>query len=167
MNGGIRGEGRRNRSHRGFFAIGIEHTKNGLNVGTLWRSASLMGAAFIFTVGRRYKRQSSDTMASWRHIPLFHVETLDELDALVPYDCLLVGIEMDPRAIPLAQANHPERAVCLLGAEDHGLTKAAADRCHRLVVLPGEYSMNVAVAGSIVMYDRYARGSQGMRRMTA
>ena len=32
---------------RGYYAIGIEHTKTAENVGTLWRSADLLGAAFI------------------------------------------------------------------------------------------------------------------------
>jgi tRNA G18 (ribose-2'-O)-methylase SpoU len=151
-------------STRGFFAVGIEHSKNTLNVGTLWRSASIMGAAFLFTVGRRYKHQASDVLKSWRHIPVFHVATLDELDALIPYDCLLIGVEMVPNATPLQAFAHPERAVYLLGAEDHGLTKAALARCQRTVVLPGERSLNVAVAGSIVMYDRHARGTSGMAR---
>lgn len=147
---------------RGFFAIGVEHGKTAMNVGTLWRSAYLLGASFIFTVGRRYRKQSSDTLKTWRHVPLLHFDTLDDLCAHIPHDCLLVGVEMHPDAIPLHEVSHPERAVYLLGAEDHGLTNEAVDRCHRLVVLPGEHSMNVAVAGSIVMYDRYTRGTNGM-----
>lgn len=150
---------------RGFFAIGVEHGKSSVNVGTLWRSANLLGASYIFTVGRRYQRQSSDTMQTWRHVPLFHFATIEHMRAHMPYDCLLVGVEMHPEAIPLHQANHPERAVYLLGAEDHGLTHEALDACQRLVILPGERSMNVAVAGSIVMYDRHVRGTRGMRRL--
>ena len=152
-------------STRGFFAIGIEHTKTAINVGTLWRSANLLGAAYIFTVGRRYQRQSSDTMQTWRHVPLFHFDTLADLRAHMPYDCLLVGVEMHADAIPLREANHPERAVYLLGAEDHGLTGEAVEACQRLVYLPGRRSMNVAVAGSIVMYDRHVRGTHGMARL--
>lgn len=33
---------------RGYFAIGIENTKDTFNVGSLWRTADLFGAAFIF-----------------------------------------------------------------------------------------------------------------------
>jgi len=135
-----------------------------LNVGTLWRSANILGAAYIFTVGRRYKPQSSDTMQTWRHVPLFHFGTIDELRAGMPHDCLLIGVEMVPEAVPLADSNHPERAVYLLGAEDNGLSPSAIAACQRLIVLPGERSMNVAVAGSIVMYDRHVRGTHGMAR---
>ena len=42
----------------------------------------------------------------------------------------------------------------LLGAEDNGLTKAAIEKCHALVKFKSEMSLNVAVAGSIVLYDR-------------
>jgi tRNA G18 (ribose-2'-O)-methylase SpoU len=139
---------------RGFFAIGIQNTKTEMNVGTLWRSANLMGASYIFTIGRRYKRQASDTMQTWRHIPLINYETFDEFYKALPYDCQLVGIELDDKSIPLKEFTHPERAIYLLGAEDNGLTKEAIDKCHHIVQLPGDHSMNVAVAGSIVMYDR-------------
>lgn len=142
---------------RGYFGIGIEHTKNPMNVGTLWRSASLLGAAFMFTVGRRYQRQSSDTLKAWKHIPLFHYATMDQLFAALPFSCPLVGVELEDRAVPLADFAHPERAIYLLGAEDNGLTPDAIKRCHSLVQLPGRFSMNVSVAGSIVMYDRHAK----------
>lgn len=139
---------------RGFFGIGIQNTKTEMNVGTLWRSASIMGASFIFTIGKRYKKQASDTMASWRHIPLYNYETFEEFYKAIPYDCQLIGIELDEKSVPVAQFKHPERAVYLLGAEDSGLTKEAIEKCHKLVQLPGDYCMNVAVVGSIIMYDR-------------
>jgi len=66
----------------------------------------------------------------------------------------LIGIEMDSEAVPLERYVHPARACYLLGAEDHGLTKEALLQCHELVRLQGERSMNVAVAGSIVLYHR-------------
>lgn len=64
---------------RGYFGIGIINGKTPENLGTLWRSANLYGAAFIFTVGKRYKRQSSDTPNTPRHIPLFEYQSLDDL----------------------------------------------------------------------------------------
>lgn len=142
---------------RGHFGIGIEHGKTPANLGTLWRSAQLFGADYIFTVGRRYKRQPSDTMKTWRHIPLFEFETLEQLIAAHPRESLIVGVELEPTALELYHYRHPERAVYLLGAEDHGLTNAARAACHHMVVLPGEHSMNVACAGTVVMYDRCAK----------
>jgi tRNA G18 (ribose-2'-O)-methylase SpoU len=144
---------------RGYFGIGIQNTKTQMNIGTLWRSAFLMGADFIYTIGRRYNKQASDTVQAWRHIPLFNYESFEQFYESMPYNCQLIGIELDARSKPLKTFVHPERAIYLLGAEDNGLTKEAIDKCQYIVQLPGEFSMNVAVAGSIVMYDRIAKGS--------
>lgn len=140
-----------------YFAIGIEHGKTEHNIGTLWRSAQIFGASYIFTIGRRYKRQSSDTLKTWANIPLFHYDNVDELYDNLPYDCQLVGIEILPGTIPLRNFVHPKRVCYLLGAEDHGLTKEAIEKCHHLIQLPGKFCLNVAVAGSIVMYDRWQK----------
>lgn len=140
-----------------YFGIGIEHCKTSANLGTLWRSADLLGADFIFTVGRRYRKQVSDTMQSWRNISLWHFDTVDDLYSHLPYSCQLIGIELDERAIPIKQFDHPGRAIYLLGAEDHGLKKDTLARCHTIIQLPGRQSMNVAAAGTIVMYDRWTK----------
>lgn len=139
---------------RGFFGIGIQNTKTEMNVGTLWRSASIMGASFIFTIGRRYRKQASDTMKSWKHIPPYSHETFDDFYKSIPFDCQLVGVELDKSSVPISKFSHPERCIYLLGAEDNGLTTEAINKCHKLIQLPGDHCMNVAVAGSIVMYDR-------------
>lgn len=143
---------------RGYFGIGIWHGKTEHNIGTLWRSAHLYDAAFIFTVGQRYKMQASDTPKTRRHTPMFEFASIDDLIAHLPYSCPLVGVELDPRAEPLDSFRHPERACYLLGAEDHGLPKAVLDRCHSIVQIetPRPESMNVAVAGSLMLHHRFA-----------
>lgn len=147
------------RRSRGFFGIAVYHPKSEVNIGTLWRQAWLYDAAFIATIGRRYQKQSSDTPGVANHVPLQHYTDLDDLVGHLPYSCPLVGVELDPRAKPLTAYSHLERACYLLGAEDHGLPPAVIDRCHQLVQIPGvvPYSMNVAAAGAIVMYDRHAK----------
>lgn len=140
---------------RGHFGIGIEHTKTHHNVGTLWRSANILGASFVFTIGRRYRQQSSDTLKTWRHLPLYHYPTLDQLS--LPFASMLIGIEMTEDALSLESFCHPEQCVYLLGAEDYGLSKEALGRCHRIVRIPGDRSLNVAAAGTVVLYDRIAK----------
>lgn len=139
---------------RGYFEVGIYHGKAAVNVGTLWRSAFQMGAAGIFTIGKRYPRQASDTVKAYRHVPMREYATFDDFHAALPYDAPVVAVEMGGR--PLAQFTHPERAIYLLGAEDHGLPPEILARCHRRVALQAirTESYNVAVAGSLVMYDR-------------
>ncbi|RNI23739.1 RNA methyltransferase [Rufibacter latericius] len=141
----------------GYFGIGIMEPKTEANVGTLWRSASILGASFLFTIGRRYKKQSSDTNKAWKDIPLFNYADFDDFYQHLPYSCQLVGIELDDTAVPVEQFQHPERCIYLLGSEDHGLPNVVRARCHYLVQLPGASSMNVASAGSIMLYDRHLK----------
>lgn len=141
---------------RGYFGIGIENCKSGANVGTLWRSAHNLGASFIFTIGNRYRYQASDTTKAWRSIPLFQYPTFDDFYANLPHDCQLIGVEFPhEKARPLPEFVHPERCVYLLGAEDHGLSKRAMEKCHRFVFIPSLMCLNVSVAGSLIMYDRH------------
>ena len=145
------------RKPRGYYGVGIEHGKAEVNLGTLWRTAHCLGADFLFTIGRRYKPQNSDTRKTWRSVPLWHFETLGQLLEFAPRECQLVGVELTPEADRVRDFCHPERAIYLLGAEDHGLTRDTLARCHRVVQLPGDQSLNVAVAGSIVMFDRWQK----------
>ena len=145
---------------RGFSGEGIFNGTTNENVGALWRSADLMGAKFIYTIGKRYRKQASDTMKSFRHIPLYHYDTFEDFYKALPYDCRLVGIELHDKSEYIQSFLHPERCVYLLGAEDSGLSNEAIEKCHKLIQLPGRFSMNVAVAGSIVMYDRISKMSQ-------
>jgi len=143
----------------GYFGIGIYHTKTEANVGTLWRSAFLFNAAFVFTIGRRYSKQASDTQKTWRSIPLWHFTDIDDWREHTPYDCQVVGVELAEGAIALPVFRHPKRAIYLLGAEDHGLPPAVLTLCQYVVQIPTgkPYSMNVATAGSILMYDRFCK----------
>lgn len=144
---------------RGYFAIGVVHGKCEANIGTLWRHATLYGASFIFTVGARYRHQASDTQDTWKHIPLFNFECFEDLHRHLPHSCPLVAVEMCDEAKALPEFTHEERACYLLGAEDHGLPKEALAKCHRKLIIPcpTDRSMNVAVAGTLVMYDRYLK----------
>lgn len=140
---------------RGFYAIGVWHPKNSLNIGTLWRTANLFDASFVFTVGRRYRDQSSDTLKTPRHVPLFHFGDLADLKEHLPWSAPLVGVELVDGATPIQQVRHPERAVYLLGAEDHGLPDKELEQCHSVIVLPGKRSLNVSTAGALVMFHRW------------
>lgn len=143
---------------QGYFGIGIQHGKTPANLGTLWRSAQNLGASFIFTLGKRYAKQSSDTHNSVGAMPYFHYENFDDFYAHLPKSAQLIGLEIDEQSVDLENFDHPRRAVYLLGAEDHGLTKNARERCHHLLKFQSRFSLNVAVAGSIVMYDRNTKG---------
>lgn len=139
----------------GFFGIGIFNGKVEDNIGTLWRSAHIYGASFVFTVGRRYSPQASDTPKTPYTTPLYHYDTIEQLS--LPWNAPLVGVELGGDAVRLDEFNHPARAVYLLGAEDHGLPDDVLWACDHVIYVPTlrQVPHNVAVAGSLVMHDRY------------
>jgi 23S rRNA (guanosine2251-2'-O)-methyltransferase len=65
----------------------------------------------------------------------------------------------DMRAdIPVARLAWPERLVLVLGAEGHGMRRLVRERCDALVRVPmraGVDSLNVAVAGAIILAYRW------------
>ena len=141
----------------GFYGIGLLNTVNQDNIGTLWRSAYIMGASFIFTIGKAYKRQGSDVNQAWTKIPLYHYDSFADFQNNIPYDTRIIAVEMDDKAIPLKDYPHPMRAVYLLGNEQAGIAPKIIKQCHSLIELPGSFSLNVSVTGSLVMYDRISK----------
>ncbi len=137
-----------------FFGIGIQNGKTPENLGVLWRTAQNLGASFIFTIGNRYAKQACDTHHAVKAMPYFHYDHFKDFYANLPKGAQLVGVEMKEEAVALEEFNHPRRCVYLLGAEDHGLSDLACEKAHYLVQFKSIKSLNVAVAGSIVMYDR-------------
>lgn len=142
---------------RGYYGIGVYLSKSKENIGSLFRTAFILNAQYIFTIGQRYDLQKSDTVKAYRNIPLFQYNSFEEFYSTIPKDCKLIGIELCDRSVPLTNFVHPERCIYLLGAEDYGLPKDIIDKCNAVVQLPGKFSLNVSIAGSIVMYDRVAK----------
>ena len=77
-----------------------------------------------------------------------------------PRGAQLIAVEMGGE--PLETFVHPERAVYILGSEDTGLPDSVVASANHHVALPAvRYeSYNVAMAGSIVLYDRLAKQEQ-------
>lgn len=138
----------------GYFEIGVFHPRSSDNIGTLWRSAYQLGAAGIFTIGRPYRRQTSDTQHTAYEIPLRNYPSFEDFLANRPVGAMLIGVEMGGQ--PLTTFSHPERAIYLLGSESEGLPEQIQRQCNALIGLESiNYpSYNLAVAGSLVLYHR-------------
>lgn len=148
---------------RGYFGIGILGCKDGVNVGTLWRSAHNFGAAFLVVIQARYKRQPSDTTNAQLHVPLYVYDTFETFRRNRPSNCSLIGVEQTGESYALETFQHPERALYLLGAEDAGLPSAVLAYCRTTIAIATPMCLNVATAGSIVMYDRMQKQHQHHR----
>lgn len=150
-----------------YFGIGVLRPKTVGNVGGLWRSAHAFGASLLFTIQDRFPPearrdliaadpalgQSSDVWKAWRHVPYLTFPSLAELRASVPL-CTVVGVELVEGAHDLRGYEHPERALYLLGSEIDGVTGPVLAECDEVVQVPMTRSLNVAVTGAVVMYDR-------------
>jgi len=139
------------------FGIGIEHVKSEVNIAALLRSAYNLGAAFLFTVGRRYEPRAPDTTQAYRHLPVWHFLTWDAYWAQAPYDWVPVAVELAAGAVGLEEYQHPKRCVYWLGAEDGGLASETVAQARDVIQIPSRFCLNVATAGAIVMYDRLAK----------
>ena len=140
---------------KGYFGIGVEGVSKAVNVGTLFRTAHAFDAAFVFTLRAQYNRREgalSDTSDTPRSVPTYHFADLESFR--LPLGCRLVGIEITEEAIELPSFRHPRQAAYILGAEREGLSAALQACCDYVVKIPTRFSVNLGVAGALIMYDR-------------
>ncbi len=140
----------------GFVGIGIFNVKRTYNFGALIRAARVFGADFAFSVGTRNPQEQSSVRAELT-LPLFHFTSLEGFVTSIPVNARLVCVELAAGASEIRTYVHPPRAVYLLGPEDGTLPESIL-RMHDTVILPGAYPMNVAMAATVVLYDRAMKG---------
>ncbi len=139
---------------RGYFGIGVEGVSKAVNAGNLFRSANAFGASFVFTVDARYDADgaASDTSDATGQVPFYEFDSVRTL--CLPAECDLIGIELHEDAVDLPSFRHPRRAAYVLGMERGSLSPEMVECCDFLVRIPTAFSLNLAAAGAIVMYDR-------------
>jgi tRNA G18 (ribose-2'-O)-methylase SpoU len=86
-----------------YFSIGICNYKHECNIGTLFRSAYAFNANFVFTIGRKYKVQASDTCNTIKQIPYFHYLDSQDFIKHLPKGCEPICIEIKEGAPTLEQ----------------------------------------------------------------
>ena len=112
---------------RGYFGIGVEGVSKAMNVGALMRSAHAFGANFVFTVAETYRTADlnrADTSEAAANMPYYRFA--DVTDFRLPEGCQLVGVELTDMI----------------------------DLCDHVVKIPTRFSLNLALCGALVMYDR-------------
>ncbi len=139
---------------RGYFGIGVEGLSKPMNAGNLFRSAHAFGASFVFTVAALQPPDGapSDTSNVTGQVPFYSFETLESMR--LPEGCALVGVEITEDAIDLPSFRHPRCAAYVLGMERGSLSPALVECCDHVIKIPTHFSLNLAAAGAIVMYDR-------------
>ena len=135
------------------FGIAMYQSKTAHNLVQLQRSASQLGVPHIFSVQDRFRDRSPLEQKHEGLTPIEHFDNLCQLSLAYP-DYEWVAVEMG--GTPLAEFMHPERAIYILGSEDNGVPKRLLGACRHAVELPSvrSQSFNVAIAGSMMLWDR-------------
>lgn len=139
---------------RGYFAVGTDGISKPMNLGNLVRIAHAFGASFFFTIAGRVKLADamSDTSDAAGHLPIYQFSGVDDLR--LPQGCELIGVEITGDAVQLPSFRHPTRAAYIFGSERFSLSSPVLSRCRHVVRIPTRFSINVGMAGAIVLYDR-------------
>jgi len=139
---------------RGYFGVGVDGISKPMNLGNLLRIAHAFGASFFFTIDGRVtlSEAQSDTSRAAGHLPVYQFPSV--ADFRLPQGCSLVGVEIVEDAIELPRFRHPLRAAYVFGSERMSLSPDALRACDFVVKIPTRFSINVGMAGAILMYDR-------------
>lgn len=138
------------------FAIALENCKKEINVGGILRSAFNFDASAIFIIGRRYRRQSSDTVNCLYKLPILHFDNWNEYYQHCP-PWIHIGVEITNNAKNITNFVHPKSCVYIFGPEDGSISQTALQNCKYKIKIPTRRCLNLASTASIVMYDRISK----------
>jgi len=139
---------------RGYFAVGVDGISKPMNFGNLLRIAHAFDASFFFSINARVNLSDaqSDTSNAQGALPVYEFGSAAEFR--LPVGCQLVGVEITDDAVELPRFRHPLRAAYVFGAERMSLSNDVLGACEFVVKIPTRFSINVGMAGAIVLYDR-------------
>ena len=142
------------------FALAAWNISKEHNAGSLVRTAHAVAATEVIFAGEREWNVAAARTAEL-YTRVIHVSDAAELLAhLDRRGWQLVAVERHPRSVNLFEASYPERPCFLLGAELEGVPEELLARALTAVQIPQwglVPSLNLAVAGSIVVYDYLAK----------
>jgi tRNA G18 (ribose-2'-O)-methylase SpoU len=138
------------------FHVAIENWQHDMNIGTVVRNANAFLAAEVHIVGRkRWNRRGAMVTDRYQH--LRHHPDIDAFMAWSNDQSLpIVGIDIVDGAIPIEEAELPERCVLLFGQEGPGLSadaRAAAQMICSITQYGSTRSINAGVASGIAMHE--------------
>src|SRR3978361_1624573 len=125
-----------------------------MNLGNLARIANAFDASFFFSIapGLKLSDAQSDTSRAEGALPFYSFA--EPGDFRLPIGCRLGGVEITDDAVELPRFRHPTRAAYVFGAERFSLSPQVLKACDFVVRIPTRFSINVGMAGAIVLYDR-------------
>jgi len=141
-------------------AVAAWNISKGYNVGSLVRTAHAAAVEEVILIGEReWNVEAARTAELYTKI-VYLPDQEAFLQHLESSRWNLVAVELDPRSVSLFDAAYPSRPCFLLGAELGGIPPGLLDRAKLIVQIPQwglVPCLNVAVAGSIVLYDHLSK----------
>src|SRR5512142_82670 len=142
------------------FLLMLDSVQDPQNLGTLLRTAEAVGAHGVILAERRAVGVTPAVVkasaGAVEHLKVARVTNLARtIDELKRANIWVLGVENVPQAQDVWRADYALPLVLVLGSEGAGLGRLVQEKCDLLVRLPmwGKVeSLNVAVAGSIVLY---------------
>lgn len=152
------------------FLLLLDNVQYVTNFGALLRTAEILGVHGVIIPEHRQAGVTAQVRkASAGAVDFMNVAQVTNLaqtiDELKKENIWVVGIEEAPKAIPYNKGDYTIPVAFVVGSEVDGLRRLTRDKCDYMVQLPmwGKTpSLNVSVAGSVVLYEarmqRFARG---------
>lgn len=141
----------------------FDHLQDPQNIGTLMRTAEIVGAHGIIFPDRRSASITpaviNASAGAVEHLYVAQITNIAQtIKHLQEYNIWVAGVEDDERAVDFDKANLRGALALVIGAESPGLARLTRERCDLLVRLPmrgNVASLNAATAGSIILYHAW------------
>ena len=147
--------------------IALYEPNQHVNIAGVLRTAHVMGFKEVITINPTtpYKRHPADTTNATKHIDYAEMDM---------YSLFILADRRQQEVVPILQTGlhnlsiwtHPARCIYLFGNETNGLDEKLKIQLQvrdfgPSVYIPttNDYSLNLATAASIVMYDRHVKGT--------
>lgn len=136
--------------------IAIENHQHDFNIGTIVRNANAFNLSAVHIIGKRqWNRRGAMVTDLYMHV--YYHPTVDEFVTVMQQrDKSIIGVDIIPGAIDLADVRRDTGAVLVFGAEGPGLSDEMKSHCRTIVQIPqsgSTRSINVGVASGIVLYE--------------
>jgi 23S rRNA (guanosine2251-2'-O)-methyltransferase len=134
------------------------------NIGALLRTAYGSGVDAVIISKKKSTFLTEEvtriSMGASERVPIIQMNVFDAIKKLKDAGVRIVGVHMDGR--PYYETDIKGDAAIIVGSEDKGISPRLLDRCDVIASIPMEAglgSLNVSVAGAIIMFEKVRQDS--------
>ena len=147
-------------------ALLLDGVQTPYNVGAILRTAAAYRVGHLWLAGATasptHAKTAKTALGTGRYLTWTICEEVGEaISGIRAAGYGLVGIELADQAVPINEANLPEKACLAFGHEDRGLSATTLAACDVVAFIPqlGKGgSLNVSTAAGIALYELNRRG---------